>query len=127
MTNFALKSVVVAMSLFCSSWAIADTVIGTPLLDPPSGGRVSCGIANISRTDSVEVTFSIYAFDGTETFGPITVTLQPLNNIRSAPFVGDDRTSHCVVTIPNSDKRDVRVSLMAYDSLDDVTAVVAGE
>ena len=127
MSNFALKSVVVAMSLFCSSWAIADTVIGTPLLDPPSGGRVSCGIANISRTDSVEVTFSIYAFDGTETFGPITVTLQPLNNIRSAPFVGDDRTSHCVVTIPNSDKRDVRVSLMAYDSLDDVTAVVAGE
>ena len=127
MTNFALKSVVVAMSLFCSSWAIADTVIGTPLLDPPSGGRVSCGIANISRTESVEVTFSIYAFDGTETFGPITVTLQPLNNIRSAPFVGDDRTSHCVVTIPNSDKRDVRVSLMAYDSLDDVTAVVAGE
>ena len=127
MSNFALKSVVVAMSLFCSSWAIADTVIGTPLLDPPSGGRVSCGIANISRTDSVEVTFSIYAFDGTETFGPITVTLQPLNNIRSAPFVGDDRTSHCVVTIPNSDKRDVRLSLMAYDSLDDVTAVVAGE
>ena len=76
MTNFALKSVVVAMSLFCSSWAIADTVIGTPLLDPPSGGRVSCGIANISRTDSVEVTFSIYAFDGTETFGPIPVRLR---------------------------------------------------
>lgn len=107
--------------------AHADSVIGTPLLDPPNGGRVSCGIANISIVDTIEVTFAIYDFAGTENFGPITLNLAPLNNIRSAPFDGDDRTSHCLVTIRNRDSRDIRVSLMAYDGNDDIVAAVGGQ
>ena len=107
--------------------AHADSVIGTPLLDPPNGGRVSCGVANISSVDTIEVTFAIYDFSGTENFGPITLSLLPLNNIRSAPFDGDDRTSHCIVTVRNRDSRDIRVSLLAYDANDDIVAAVSGQ
>jgi hypothetical protein len=107
--------------------AHADSVIGTPLLDPPNGGRVSCGIVNTSSVDTIEVTFAIYDFAGTENFGPITLSLLPLNNIRSAPFDGDDRTSHCIVTVRNRDSRDIRVTLMAYDGNDAVVAAVSGQ
>jgi hypothetical protein len=50
-----------------------------------------------------------------------------LHNIRSAPFIGDDLQSHCLVTIRNRDSRDSRVSFMAFDGNGDIAAALSGE
>ena len=99
----------------------------TPVLVPPTDGRVSCGIANVSSVNSVRVTISIYDFFGTENFGPVETTLLPLTNVRSAPFLNDDRASHCVVTVIDGRARDIRISLMAYDSDDNLVTAVNGQ
>jgi hypothetical protein len=127
MRTFTIVLTTVTLILGLTRLAQAGPIIATPLLDPPSGGRVSCGVANVSNKKNIRVTITVYDFNGNDNFGPATIPLLPLRNTQTAPFTNDDRQSHCIVEVIEGGKKNVRVSLMALDSSGNVVAAVNGQ
>lgn len=104
--------------------ASAAPIIATPPLDP-DGGRVSCLVANVSETKTVEAELTVYDYNGNANF-TATINLTPLKNTQTAAFPNDERQSHCRVKVLGGGKRNVRVALQVRSAGGDIVAAVNG-
>jgi len=104
----------------------AAGVIATPALDPDAlaGEKVACIVANVSDSKTVEVTATIYDFNGSTMFGPGDIVLAPLRNTRL--LANDTDQGHCVVKVRKGGTRNVRVSLHIRTPAGRTIAAVSG-
>jgi hypothetical protein len=117
------KIVIFLVAALAATPAIAGPV-ATPALKPPTGGQLHCLVANISATETMKVSWTIYSYDGTVMFGPIESTLGPHTNTYSGNSVTAQST--CVAKVLAGTRANLRVTLVANDSAGNVVTSVQG-
>ena len=114
---------ILAMALYAAP-ASAGGVVATPSLDPPSGGGLRCVISNASDKKPIEVEWVVYDHSGASVFGPVNLTLNPLENTENANLVVAQAA--CVVKVLKGGSKNLRVALYAEDSSGIIVAAVSG-
>jgi hypothetical protein len=121
--NLAIYALSIAAT-FGAAPAWAGSTVATPAIDPPTGGYLRCLVSNASETQTVEVEWGLYGFEGEATWGPATIELTPLENIQSASFV--EKQSACVARVLKGGKGSVRLTLVVHDANGNVRTAVEG-
>ncbi len=124
MINRTFVTIVLVLTL--ASPAMGGPTIAAGPLVAPDDGKVSCGVANVSATKTVEYTVALHGSSGSAVHGPFTHTLQPLTNNHWIPsFTGGQL--HCIVEITKGSKKHFRLSAMTLNANGETIAAVPGQ